>query len=88
MSDVTNGSRGEVKEVPIIVNNKEYKIKSGPELVSYIKQLAGISAADVLEELVQGKLELLRDDATLEIKAGDRFVSHPRTSSSSSQEEV
>lgn len=70
-------------EVPIFVNNAKYDIKRGPELVSTIKNIGNVPAADELEELIEGKLSPLPDSGSVEIKGGERFVSHPRTGKSS-----
>lgn len=70
-------------EVPIFVNNVKYDINRGPELVSNIKKIGKIPAADELEELIEGKLRPLPDSGSVEIKGGEHFVSHPRTGKSS-----
>jgi hypothetical protein len=69
--------------VPIFVNKDQYFVNRGPETVAYIKEVGHVPAADELEELIQGKLEPLADNGTVDVKGGEKFFSHPRTGSSS-----
>jgi hypothetical protein len=69
--------------VRIKINDKTYEVPPGPTLVSKLKEIAGVPAADELEQVVDGKLEPLPDNGTVDVKDGDRFISHPRTGSSS-----
>lgn len=75
--------KGEGIDVPIFVNNVKYDIARGPETVAHIKQIGHVPSADVLEELLDGKLQPLSDTATVDVHGGEHFVSHPRTGSSS-----
>jgi predicted Rdx family selenoprotein len=69
--------------VTITIDNKNYTVHRGNTTVSELKQLAGIPAAYELEQIVDGKLEPLRDDQHAVLKGGERFVSHPRAGASS-----
>lgn len=69
--------------VTISIDNKDYKVHRGNITVAALKQLAGISAAYELEEIVDGKLIPLGDEQHTVIKGGERFVSHPRAGASS-----
>ena len=71
------------ENVPIFINKEKNMVKRGPESVSTIKTLGKVPLAYELEELIQGKLQPLPDDGTVEIKGGEQFFSHPRTGSSS-----
>ncbi len=67
----------------ITINRVGYDIPAGRHTVSALKDWAEISAADELEQVVDGKLEPLADDATVEIKGEEKFISHPRHGGSS-----
>lgn len=69
--------------VKIVIDNKEFTVHRGNASVAELKQLAGISPAFELEQIVDGKLVPLRDDAPVVLKGGERFVSHPRAGSAS-----
>ena len=69
--------------VGISVNNVSYQIHRGAQPVSEIKRIANVPQADELEELADGKLIPLNDDARVEIKGGEIFVSHGRAGKSS-----
>jgi hypothetical protein len=69
--------------VEIKINRVEYKIPRGPLKVTSLKDLAEIPPADEVEQVRHGNLEPIADDATLEIKGGEKFISHPRDGGSS-----
>lgn len=69
--------------VTIKVNNKAAEIAPGRRSVAEVKRAGGVPQADVLEQVVQGCLVELADDAHVEIEGGECFVSHPRDSASS-----
>jgi Multiubiquitin len=71
------------KLVEIKINNKGYKVKPGVYTVAELKNLANIPAAHELEQLVDGKLVPLADDAKVEIKGCEQFFSHVRDGASS-----
>jgi len=69
--------------VTITINGAPFKVHRGRQTVSEIKNLAGISQADVLAEVVGSKLTDLPDDGSVTIKGGEEFHSHPRDSGAS-----
>lgn len=69
--------------VTITVNRVQYQIHRGHQTVAAIKAAAGVPAADDLEQNVDGKLELLKDDGGVTLKGGEVFISHPKDSGSS-----
>jgi hypothetical protein len=64
--------------VTITVDTKPYKIRHGQQTVVAIKQLAGVPLAYELEQLIAGKLTPLPDEASVTIKGGEVFLSHPK----------
>lgn len=70
-------------EVRITINGIVKVIHRGRHTVIDIKNLGGIPLADELEQLVDGVLTPLPDDASLTIKGGEVFVSHVKASGSS-----
>jgi len=70
-------------EVTILVDNKEYSIHRGRQSVEAIKILAGVPLAYELEQVIDGGPQPLPDDGSVTIKGDERFISHPRTASSS-----
>ncbi len=69
--------------VSIEVNSREIRIHRGRTSVGEIKQAAGCPAAFELEQIANGKLVPLADDASVVIKGGERFLCHPRDGASS-----
>jgi hypothetical protein len=69
--------------VSIRINDKSYSIKRGSHTVKDLKNLGGVPLADELSELKNGKLEPLKDDASVKIKGGEEFFSCKREGSSS-----
>lgn len=70
-------------EVTITIDNKKFEVHRGTISVAELKQLAGISPAYELEQIIDGKLVPLKDEQHVEIKGGEQFVSHPRAGASS-----
>jgi hypothetical protein len=69
--------------VIIHVNDIERKVTRGKHTVSEIKQISEVPLTHELEELIDGKLTPLKDDASVLIKGGEQFFSHLRDGSSS-----
>jgi len=80
---VTQGSDPGKETVTIEVNGAPVQIHRGRRAVSEIKQLGGVAQADVLAQVVDGKLTDLQDDGHVVIKGGEEFHSHPRDSGAS-----
>lgn len=70
-------------DVSITIDNRPFTIHRGNHAVAELKQLAGVSPAYELEEIVNGQLVPLQDIQHIAIKGGERFVSHPRAGASS-----
>lgn len=75
----------EIRElVTIFVDNKPFEVHRGHHTVASIKTLAGVPQAYELEEVLEGpKLVPLADNASVTIKGGEKFISHPRDNASS-----
>lgn len=69
--------------VSIQINNIERKVKRGKHKVSELKTIGEVPAEHELEELIDGKLTPLDDNAVVLIKGGEEFFSHVRDGSSS-----
>ncbi len=74
---------GEEKLVSIYVDNIEKKISRGKHSVAEIKKIGGVPASYELEEVIDGKLTPLDDNAVVLIKGGEKFFGHVRDGSSS-----
>lgn len=74
---------GEGVLVNISINDKPYKVKRGKYTVSQLKTIGNVPQADELEELIEGKLTPLKNDANVLIKGGEEFFSHKRDGTSS-----
>lgn len=70
-------------EVAIQVNGVEVFIHRGRRTVAEIKDRGGVAQADVLAQVIDGKLIDLPDTGTIVIKGREEFHSHPRDSGSS-----
>jgi len=65
-------------EVEIVINDDDETVHRGRIMVTELKELGSIPEADVLEQVVDGRLTELADDGSVTIKGGERFISHPR----------
>jgi hypothetical protein len=63
--------------VKITVNNNPYPIHRGRQTVEAIKKAGGVSLADKLDQIIDGKLVPLDDNGSVVIKGGEEFKSHP-----------
>jgi len=70
-------------DVTITIGNTTYTIHRGSQTVVAIKTLGHVPLADDLEQIVNGQLTPLADDARVTIKGGEKFVSHPKDSGAS-----
>lgn len=68
----------EKQQVEITINNVVYKVDRGNYSVEQIKNMGNVPLADDLQELRDKKLKLLPDNAHVEIKGGEVFISHPK----------
>jgi hypothetical protein len=74
---------GPTKDVSVTVDTVKHEVRRGEYIVSAFKQLVGVDAARELDEVVHGELKPLDDNARIDIKGGEVFVSHVRTGGSS-----
>lgn len=70
-------------EVPVTVDGVKHEVRKGDYIVSQFKKLVGVDAARELDEVVHGEFKPLDDNAHIDIKGGEIFVSHVRTGGSS-----
>jgi hypothetical protein len=70
------------REVQVTVDNVKHEVHRGDYLVSEFKRLVGVDPARELDEIVNGELKPLDDNAHIVIKGGEGFVSHVRTGGS------
>jgi len=71
------------KDVTITINGEIYPIKQGETAVKEIKDLGSVQHGDELVQIIDGDITPLDDGASLCIKGGEVFVSHPRQGGSS-----
>lgn len=69
--------------VTITIDTISRHIHRGKHTVADIKTVGGVMLANDLEEVVNGVLTPLGDDAAVTIKGGEVFLSHPKDSGSS-----
>ncbi len=65
--------------VTIEVNTSPVQIHRGHQTVAQIKTAAGVALAEVLTQIIDGKIIELPDDGGVTIKGGEKFVSHVRS---------
>lgn len=70
-------------KVGITIDGDPYEVKRGKHSVAQLKKIGHVPEEYELEELVDGKLDPLKDDATVHIKGGEVFISHTRGGTSS-----
>lgn len=86
MAEASNSAKKDEKDkkkVKIEVDNHPQHVAPGSYVVSDLKELVGISADKDLDQVVDGSLTTLRDDATVKIVGGEIFFSHVRRGGSS-----
>lgn len=69
--------------VSITINNVPIDIHRGRQTVVKIKAAGAVPLADVLEQVIGGKLTPLPDDGAVTIKGGEVFISHVKDGASS-----
>ena len=70
-------------KVRITIDGQPHEVKRGPHSVAQLKAIGHVPAEYDLDELVDGELKELKDDATVHIKGGEEFISHPKKGKSS-----
>ena len=71
------------REVQVTVDNVKHEVRRGEYVVAEFKKVVGVDPAKELDEIVNGELKPLDDNARIHIKGGEVFVSHVRTGGSS-----
>ena len=71
------------KEVEVFINGKEKEILKGKYVVSDLKTALGVPADDELAAIRGKESVALKDDETIEVHEGEKFVSHKRRGGSS-----
>jgi hypothetical protein len=69
--------------VTIIVDDHPHQVRKGEWVVSELKAAVGVDPAKVLAEITPHGLKDLDDNQRIEVREGERFMSHTRTGSSS-----
>jgi len=69
--------------VPVTIDNRTVEVQSRQWMVSQLKDALGVDASRELEQMVDGKLVPLDDNAKIHIHGGEVFVSHVRGGGSS-----
>lgn len=87
MSEVHQGQQG-VNEghghkVSVTIDGRAVEVQSREWIVSQLKTALGVEASRELEQVVDGKLVPLADNAKIHIRGGEAFVSHVRGGGSS-----
>jgi hypothetical protein len=74
---------GHGHEVPVTIDNRIVQIQAREWVVSQLKTALGVDPSRELEQLVDGKLVQLDDNAKIHIRGHEVFVSHVRGGGSS-----
>ncbi len=69
--------------VKIKINKDDFRVEPGVYTVVELKNIGGVALGHDLEQVIDGKLTPLKDGASVEIKGGERFISHVKDGSSS-----
>lgn len=69
--------------VTVTINDRPVEVRPGRRSVAGLKRAGGVAQADVLEQVVDGRLVELADGDHVDVEGGEVFVSHPRDSASS-----
>jgi hypothetical protein len=70
-------------EVPVTIDNRTVEIQAREYSVAQLKTVLGVDPSRELEQVVDGKLVPLDDNAKIHIRGGESFVSHVRGGGSS-----
>lgn len=70
-------------KVTITINNIPHEVHRGHQTVMYLKELGGVPQNYELDEVKDGQLVRLDDDATVTIKGGEVFKSNLKVGRSS-----
>lgn len=70
-------------QVEVTVDNKKRKIESGPYTVSVFKDEVKVPPEKELDQIINGVITPLDDNASIIIAGGEVFISHERTGAAS-----
>jgi hypothetical protein len=79
----SSGKEGHGHLVPVTIDNRTVEIQSREYSVGQLKTALGVDPSRELEQVVNGKLVPLDDNAKVHIRGGESFVSHVRGGGSS-----
>ena len=71
------------KEVVIFVDDHKHTVEDRPWIVRDLKAKVGVDPAKVLAQITPHGLKDLDDNEKIELKNGERFMSHARSGASS-----
>lgn len=77
------GQEGIGHKVAVTIDNRTVEIQSREYVVSQLKTALGVDPSREIEQVVEGKLVPLDDNAKIHIQGGEVFVSHVRGGGSS-----
>ena len=69
--------------VEISINNTKFQVERGNYEVQKLRAIGNVPPNEILSELKGGKFHDLNNNAHVEIKGGEVFVSHPQSGGSS-----
>jgi len=69
--------------VEILINSTKFQVERGNYAVEKLRTIGSVPANEILSELKGGKFHDLQNNAHVEIKGGEVFVSHPASGGSS-----
>ncbi len=80
---MSNMKEDDKKKVKISVDNHPEHVPPGVYQVSELKALIGISAEKELDQVIDGNLTTLDDNASISVRGDEVFFSHARRGGSS-----
>ena len=72
----TAGGAQKTEKVEISINSRKFELQRGNYSVEQLRKIGSVPANEILSELKGGKFHDLNDNAHVEIKGGEVFVSH------------
>lgn len=75
-AQIDTETKHHAKKVTVTVDSKPHHVEPGSYVVSAFKQLVHVDASRELDQVVDGAFIPLANDASIEIKGGEVFVSH------------
>jgi hypothetical protein len=70
-------------KVPVTIDGARKEIEAGDYVVSALKLKLGVPADYELDQVINGEFRPLNDNAHVDIKGGEHFISHVRRGGSS-----